>query len=29
MGVIEMTSTTSLKIGGASGSEHHLHHDGL
>jgi hypothetical protein len=24
-----MTSTTSLKIGCVSGSEHHPHHDGL
>jgi hypothetical protein len=24
-----MTSATSLKIGGVSGSEHHLHHDDL
>jgi hypothetical protein len=29
MGVIEMTSATSLKIGGASCSEHHPHHGGL
>jgi hypothetical protein len=29
MGVIEMTSATSLKIGGTSGSEHQPHHDGL
>jgi hypothetical protein len=27
--VIGMTSTTSLKIGCVSGSEHHPHHDGL
>jgi hypothetical protein len=29
MGVIEMTSATSLKIGGALGSEHHPHHGSL
>jgi hypothetical protein len=29
MGVIEMTSITSLKIGGTSDLEHHPHHDGL
>jgi hypothetical protein len=29
MSVIEMTSATSLKIGGASGLEHHPHHGGL
>jgi hypothetical protein len=29
LGVIEMTSATSLKIGDASGSEHHPHNGGL